>query len=211
MIRVRRDPRCSSGTRPCCLLLHSILLPGRQQLCPGPAPLIQAALPAPLSARKSPAPATETGGAAKCLPAASELQDPSPAQAQQSLGGQLLAITALFKQRGGSLALHGPPLPSLPPCSHTYLGKSFSGQRAGAHVALAPAPALPSHPLWVSCRVHSLAPRGAAHPQACRNSAVSMGRAPKLQLENLAVDGEQSPVSGLRTKNASFPSEKPRL
>lgn len=38
-----------------------------------------------------------------------------------------------------------------------------------------------------------------------------MGRAPKLQLENLAVDGEQSPVSGLRTKNASFPSEKPRL
>lgn len=125
MIRVRRDPRCSSGTRPCCLLLHSILLPGRQQLCPGPAPLIQAALPAPLSARKSPAPATETGGAAKCLPAASELQDPSPAQAQQSLGGQLLAITALFKQRGGSLALHGPPSLSLPPCSHTYLGKSF--------------------------------------------------------------------------------------
>lgn len=123
MVRVRRDPRCSSGTRPCFLLLHSILLTGRQQLCPGPASLMQAAIPAPLSARKSPAPATEAGGAAKRLPAASELQDPSPARAQQSLGGQLLAITALFKQRGGSLALHSPPSPFPAPLQSCIFGE----------------------------------------------------------------------------------------
>lgn len=45
-------------------------------------------------------------------------------------------------------------------------------QRAGVHVALGPAPAIPSPFPWISCRIHSPAPRGAPYPQ---NGALSMG------------------------------------
>lgn len=138
-----------------------------------------------------------------------------------------MAITALFKQSRDGLTSHGLPLPFPAPLPSWIFGEkplkavltpapptvraAQPQQHAGVHVALGPSPAIPTHFLWISCRIHSPAPRGAAHPRTRKNSALSMGRAPKLQLENLAADMEQSPVPGLRTKNASFPSDKPRL
>lgn len=136
-----------------------------------------------------------------------------------------MAITALFKQSRDSRTLRGLPLPFPAPLPSRIFGEkplkaaltpvlptvcaAQPQQHAGVHVALGPAPAIPAHFPWISCRIHSSAPRGAAHPQTRKNSALSMGRAPKLQLENLAVDTEQSPVPGLRTKNASFPAHHP--
>lgn len=88
-------------------------------------PVIQAAIPFPLSTRKSPVPDTETAVAAKSLPAAPELQDPSLQSLRRSCQQKQPYLT---KAETAWLYVASLCL-SLLPWSQAFFGKSLSGQR----------------------------------------------------------------------------------
>lgn len=141
------------------------------------------AIPFPLSTRKSPVPDTETAVAAKSLSATTELQNPSlqalRRSCQQNQPYLTKAETAWLYM--ASLCL------SLLLWNWAFFGKSLSGQHQllcfPLDVKLSSAACRSSHSSgccssyslslpWVSCRIHSPAPRGAPHPQ---DGALSMG------------------------------------
>lgn len=126
-------------------------------------------------------PDTETAIAAKSLSAAPELQDPSLQSLRRSCQQKQPYLTKAETAwlYTASLCL------SLLPWDQAFFGNQGSTnscaspgceaqlqQHAGVHVALGPAPAVPSPFPWISCRRHSPAPRGAPHPQ---NGALSLG------------------------------------
>lgn len=88
-------------------------------------PVIQAAIPFPLSTRKSPVPDTETAVAAKSLPAAPELQDPS----QQSLRRSCQQKQPYLTKAETAWLYVASLCLSLLPWNQAFFGKSLSGQR----------------------------------------------------------------------------------